>query len=171
MRQESAPDVESSTAHDPSAPSPDPTLEGSTRRGLLAGAGLAGLAGVVAACGGSNGSGGASGGSGGGGSGGSGSGAAAGTLANTSDIPVGGGKVFTDDKIVVTQPKSGEFRAFSAICTHRGCTVSSVSNGTINCPCHGSKYSITNAAVVAGPATKALSEKTVKVEGNKIVLG
>jgi nitrite reductase/ring-hydroxylating ferredoxin subunit len=165
MRQEPAPDVESSTA-DPQAPSPDPTLEGSTRRGLLAGAGLAGVAGVIAACGGGGGS--SDSGS-GGGSDGSG-GAAGGALASTSDIPVGGGKVFKDDKIVVTQPKSGEFKAFSAICTHRGCTVSTVSNGTINCPCHGSKYSISNASVVAGPATKALAEKNVKVEGNKIVL-
>jgi nitrite reductase/ring-hydroxylating ferredoxin subunit len=157
MRQEPAPDVESSTAR-PEAPSPDPTLEGSTRRGLLAGAGLAGLAGVIVACGrGSNDSG-------------SSGGAAGSTLAKTSDIPVGGGKVFTDDKIVVTQPKNGEFRAFSAICTHRGCTVDSVSDGTINCPCHGSKYSITNASVVAGPAPRALAEKSVKVEGNKIIL-
>ncbi|HEX6471578.1 MAG TPA: Rieske (2Fe-2S) protein [Streptosporangiaceae bacterium] len=161
--------MESSTA-DPQAPSPDPTLEGRTRRGLLAGAGLAGVAGVIAACGGGgssdSGSGDGSGGGSGDGSGGTGGGA----LASTSDIPVGGGKVFKDDKIVVTQPKSGEFKAFSAICTHRGCTVSTVSNGTINCPCHGSKYSISNASVVAGPATKALAEKSVKVEGNKIVL-
>jgi nitrite reductase/ring-hydroxylating ferredoxin subunit len=162
MRQEPAPGVESSTTP-PTAPIPDPTPEGSSRRGLLAGTGLAGLAGLLAACGGA--------GSGDSGSGGDSGGAAGSTLATTSDIPVGGGKVFKDDKIVVTQPKSGEFLAFSAICTHRGCTVDRVSGGTINCPCHGSKYSITDAAVVAGPATKALSKKSVKVEGNKIVLG
>jgi Rieske Fe-S protein len=118
---------------------------------------------VIAACGGSSDSGGDSG---------SGSGGGAGsTLASTSDIPVGGGKVFANDKIVVTQPKSGEFRAFSAVCTHRGCTVGAVDGGTINCPCHGSKYSISDAAVVAGPATKPLAEKSVKVQGNKIVMG
>ena len=164
MRQEPAPEVESSTPH-PAAPIPDPTLEGSSRRGLLAGAGLAGLAGVVVACGG-----GSSDSDGGGAGGGSASGAG-GALANTSDIPVGGGKVFKDDKVVVTQPKSGEFRAFSAVCTHRGCTVGSVSGGTINCPCHGSKFSAADGAVKNGPATKALSEKSVKVEGDKIVLG
>lgn len=159
MRQEPAPEVGSSTAR-PAAPIPDPTLEGSSRRGLLAGVGMAGLAGVVAACGG--GSGDSGGGSGGG---------AGGALANTSDIPVGGGKIFKDEEIVVTQPKSGEFRAFSAICTHRGCTVGSVSGGTINCPCHGSKFSAADGAVKSGPATEALSAKSVKVEGNKIVMG
>jgi nitrite reductase/ring-hydroxylating ferredoxin subunit len=161
MRQEPAPEEESSTAH-PATTFPDPTLEGSSRRGLLAGVGLAGLAGVAAACGGGSGDSGGGGGAGGG---------AGGALANTSDIPVGGGKVFKDQEIVVTQPKSGEFRAFSAICTHRGCTVGSVSGGTINCPCHGSKFSAADGAVKSGPATKALSEKSVKVEGNKIVMG
>lgn len=69
------------------------------------------------------------------------SGAAGGTeLARTSDIPVGGGKIFKDRKIVVTQPTKDEFKAFSAICTHQGCTVSTVADGTIDCPCHGSKY-------------------------------
>ncbi len=63
------------------------------------------------------------------------SGAAGGTeLATTSDIPVGGGKIFKDRKIVVTQPTKDEFKAFSAVCTHQGCTVSTVANGTIDCP-------------------------------------
>src|SRR6266699_1157980 len=63
---------------------------------------------------------------------GSGSGAAAApaALASTSDIPVGGGKILATLKIVITQPKSGEFHAFSAVCTHAGCTVGSVSGGT-----------------------------------------
>lgn len=68
-------------------------------------------------------------------------------LARTEDIPVGGGTVFKEQKVVVTQPEEGEFRAFSAVCTHASCLVSTVSDGTINCPCHGSKYSITDAAV------------------------
>ena len=167
MRQEPAPEVESSTAR-PAAPIPDPTLEGSSRRGLLAGAGMAGLAGVLVACGGGS-SDSDGGGTGDSEDGGAGSGAG-GALASTSDIPVGGGKVFKDDKVVVTQPTSGEFRAFSAVCTHRGCTVGSVSGGTINCPCHGSKFSAADGAVKTGPATEGLSEKSMKVEGNKIVL-
>ena len=102
---------------------------------------------------------------------GSGSGAAAGpaALASTSDVPVGGGKILTDKKIVLTQPKSGEFHGFSAVCTHAGCTVGSVSDGTINCPCHGSRFSVTNGAVVNGPATSPLPPVNVKVQGTSIV--
>ncbi|HET9972900.1 MAG TPA: Rieske (2Fe-2S) protein, partial [Streptosporangiaceae bacterium] len=77
---------------------------------------------------------------GGGGSGGGGGGAA--VLAKASDVPVGGGTVLTDKKIVITQPQSGTFHAFTAVCTHAGCTVGSVSGGTINCPCHGSRFNI-----------------------------
>ena len=53
------------------------------------------------------------------------------------DIPVGGGKVFDALKVVVTQPTAGDYKAFSAVCTHQGCTVNGVSNGVITCPCHG----------------------------------
>ncbi|TXS45665.1 Rieske (2Fe-2S) protein [Streptomyces sp. uw30] len=91
-------------------------------------------------------------------------------LASTSDIPVGGGTIFKDEKVVVTQPEQGQFKAFSAICTHQGCTVGSVSDGTINCPCHGSKYDITNGAVANPPATKPLPAKNIVVEGNSIRL-
>jgi Rieske Fe-S protein len=177
MRQEPAPDVEHSTAQ-PTTPVPDPPLEGDTRRGLLAGAGLAGLAGVLAACGGSSGDAGGGGyGSGGGGGGGdtgqtsSSGGAQANALAKTSDIPVGGGKVFEGEKVVVTQPAKGQFRCFSAVCTHRGCTVDDVSDGTINCPCHGSKFSVKDASVAGGPAPGPLAKKQIKVQGGEIILG
>ncbi|MFI5978336.1 Rieske (2Fe-2S) protein [Streptomyces sp. NPDC051452] len=92
-------------------------------------------------------------------------------LAETSDIPEGGGKVFKDRKIVVTQPKKGEFKAFSAICTHQGCTVNRVTDGTIDCPCHGSKFHIADGSVADGPATRPLPKKSIKVEGNSIRLG
>jgi nitrite reductase/ring-hydroxylating ferredoxin subunit len=102
---------------------------------------------------------------------GAGSGAAAGpaALASTSDVPVGGGKILTDKKIVITQPQSGTFHAFSAVCTHAGCTVGSVSGGTINCPCHGSRFNITNGAVVNGPAASPLPPVSIKVQGTSIV--
>ena len=102
---------------------------------------------------------------------GAGSGAAAGptALASTSDIPVGGGKILIDKKIVITQPQSGAFHAFSAVCTHAGCTVGSVSGGTINCPCHGSRFNITDGSVVNGPAASPLPPVSIKVQGNSIV--
>lgn len=71
---------------------------------------------------------------------------------------------------MVTQPKKGEFKAFSAICTHQGCTVNKVADGTIDCPCHGSKYRITDASVVHGPATRPLPGKKITVKGKSIFL-
>jgi len=90
-------------------------------------------------------------------------------LAKTADVPVGGGTIVTDKKIVITEPKSGTFKAFSAVCTHQGCTVDSVSGGTINCPCHGSKFSITDGSVVGGPAPSPLPPVNIEVQGNSIV--
>lgn len=141
-----------------------PAPAGGSRRGLLIGAGLAGVAGLAAACGGSSGGGDSADGGGGGG------GAGGGALASTGDIPVGGGKVFESEKVVVTQPTQGEFKAFSATCTHRGCTVGSVSGGTINCPCHGSKFKISDGSVARPPADKPLEEKKITVQGGKISL-
>ncbi|MEV5983061.1 Rieske (2Fe-2S) protein [Streptomyces sp. NPDC052114] len=92
-------------------------------------------------------------------------------LAKTSDIPVGGGKIFKDRKVVVTQPESGDFKAFSAVCTHEGCIVSTVSGGTINCPCHGSKYRVADASVAGGPAPRPLPPEKITVTGKSITLG
>ncbi|MEU0162838.1 Rieske (2Fe-2S) protein [Streptomyces sp. NPDC006261] len=92
-------------------------------------------------------------------------------LAATGAIPVGGGTIFKEQKVVVTQPEEGEFKAFSAVCTHAQCLVSTVSDGTINCPCHGSKFSITDAAVEAGPATRPLPAERITVSGGAIRLG
>ena len=162
-----------------------------TRRGVLAGVGLVGLAGAITACGASSASssaaaagpatsaaGGAAGAAASTGSAassspassGSAGGTASGALTATSDIPVGGGMIFPAQLVVVTQPTANEFKAFSAVCTHMGCTVSQIANGRIDCPCHGSEYSITDGAVLAGPAPKPLPAKTIKVTGDSIFL-
>jgi Rieske Fe-S protein len=143
-----------------------------TRRGVLAGVGLVGLAGVITACsaGGSGSTPAASTPAGQAAGSAPSSAAAANALAATSDIPVGGGTIFTGPKVVVTQPTAGDFKAFSAVCTHMGCIVGTVSNGTIDCPCHGSQYSISTGAVVAGPAPKPLPAEQIKVSGDSIYL-
>ncbi|GLZ13899.1 hypothetical protein Acsp04_41340 [Actinomadura sp. NBRC 104425] len=146
-----------------------PAEEGSSRRGVLFGVGLAGAAGVLAACGGSDDSDGDA--SGGQDSGGQSSAAGGGAaLAQASEIPVGGGKVFKAQKVVVTQPQQGQFKAFDVTCPHRGCPVDAVSGGTINCPCHGSKFNISDGSVVSGPADKGLTAKQINVQGGQITL-
>jgi len=106
-------------------------------------------------------------------SGGAASGAAppANALASTSAVPEGGGTIIGGKNIVVTQPAAGTFKAFTAVCTHQGCLVNSSCGGTINCPCHGSKFSIKDGSVVTGPATSPLAAVAIKVEGTSIVQG
>lgn len=153
-----------------------PTAQGSLaqgigRRAVIRGAGIAGV-GVVgavtlAACGGGSDTatptsapaGGAAS-----------SAAPAGGAIKVADIPVGGGKVFEAEKIVVTQPKAGEFKAFSAICTHAGCSVDKVADGTIDCPCHASKFDMSTGAVTSGPAPSPLPARTATAKGDSITV-
>ncbi|MET8608829.1 Rieske (2Fe-2S) protein [Streptomyces rubiginosohelvolus] len=91
-------------------------------------------------------------------------------LAATADIPEGGGKVFAQQKVVVTQPKPGEFKAFSSTCTHQGCAVKDVSAGTITCPCHNSTFDAATGSPTGGPATQPLPAREITVEGDSIRL-
>ena len=91
-------------------------------------------------------------------------------LGQASDIPVGGGAIYTAAKVVVTQPASGQYKAFSAVCTHVGCLVNQVTSGTIDCPCHGSEFKITDGAVVAGPAPSPLPARPIKIVDGQVIL-
>jgi nitrite reductase/ring-hydroxylating ferredoxin subunit len=133
-----------------------------TSRRLLVG-GLVGLP-VLAACGA-----GESGGD--GGDGGDGGSAAAGPIGRASEVPVGGAKIFADQKVVVSQPTEGEFKAFSNVCTHRQCAITKLEGGEIECGCHGSRFKVADGSVVDGPASDPLEERTVTVEGEDLVLG
>jgi Rieske Fe-S protein len=137
-----------------------------TRRTTLAGAaGLSVSVPVLAACGGGGASGSGS------SSGSSTSRAKPGTVVGpTSDIPVGGGKIYGDLNVVVTQPAAGTFKAFSATCTHRGCQVSKVADETIQCGCHFSKFSIEDGAVEGGPAPEPLPEIPITVANDEVTL-
>ena len=91
-------------------------------------------------------------------------------VASTADIPVGGGLVVAKDNIVVTQPAAGKFKAFSAVCPHVGCLLDKVENGTIDCPCHGSTFRISDGGVVTGPATQPLTPVAVTVADGMITI-
>ncbi|MER6026965.1 Rieske (2Fe-2S) protein [Streptomyces sp. NPDC001851] len=161
---------------------------GPARRTVVAAAGAAGLAAALTACGsgdnsadtagsgsagttGTTGSTGTTGGTGSTGAAQNGGGSAGGTaLAKTSDIPEGGGKIFKDRGVVVTQPAAGQFKAFSSKCTHQGCAVGSVANGVIVCPCHNSHFSAEDGSVKKGPATQPLPAAKITVSGDEIKL-
>ncbi|MDJ0464619.1 Rieske (2Fe-2S) protein [Streptomyces sp. H27-C3] len=91
-------------------------------------------------------------------------------LARTSEVPVGGGRAFGAEKVVVTQPDTGTFKALSAACTHQGRLVKTVEGGTINCPCHGSEFRVADASVVGGPVPKPLAPRRITVESDSIRL-
>jgi Rieske Fe-S protein len=92
------------------------------------------------------------------------------SVAQVSDIPVGGGVILDDPAVVITQPAEGDVKAFTAICTHQGCLVSEVVDNEIVCPCHGSRFSALDGSVVTGPATAGLSAAGVAVEGGSVIL-
>ncbi|WNI19558.1 Rieske (2Fe-2S) protein [Actinacidiphila sp. ITFR-21] len=92
-------------------------------------------------------------------------------LGAATDVPVGGAKLYRDDKVVVSQPAQGTFKAFSAVCTHQGCVVDSVDGTTVSCPCHGSRFDALTGAVVQGPATRPLPAVAVKETGGTLTAG
>ena len=89
-------------------------------------------------------------------------------LASTSDVPVGGCFVVSAAKIVLTQPTEGDFKAFTAVCTHQGCLVETSTDGEIPCPCHGSRFSLEDGSPQSGPATAALAAVEITVDGDSI---
>ena len=91
-------------------------------------------------------------------------------LASLDDVPVGGGIVLEDARIVLTRDAGGTVHGLSATCTHQGCMVSSVENGVIVCPCHSSSFSAETGAPTAGPASRPLPEIPVTVRGNSVFL-
>ena len=92
--------------------------------------------------------------------------------AKTSDIPIGSGKKFDVEgvPILITQPRAGEFRGFSAVCTHAGFVMTNVSNSEIKCDNHGALYSADDGSVLSGPAPRALGKVTVTVEGDDVLV-
>jgi Rieske Fe-S protein len=143
-------------------PSTGSSTEPISRRRVLVTTGvLTASSAVVVACGSSSSTPSAS--SGGGGDG-------AGVTVAKDQVPVGGGVILGDQGVVVTQPEAGTFKAFSAVCTHQGCTVAGIQNGSIVCPCHGGMFSITDGSVQGGPPPAPLDAKTVSVSDTTITV-
>jgi nitrite reductase/ring-hydroxylating ferredoxin subunit len=143
-----------------------------SRRTVVAAVGAAGLTVALTACGsedkasdpsteqGANEGGGSS----------AGAGADGAALTKTSDIPEGSGKIFKDEKVVVSQPAAGDYKAFSTICTHRQCPMVDLKDDIISCTCHGSQFSVLDGSVKKGPAVEPLEAKQITVKGDSITL-
>ncbi|UQA96097.1 Rieske (2Fe-2S) protein [Streptomyces halobius] len=129
------------------------------RRTMLRGAALAGAAGFgLAACSPENGD------------------ASAGPtapvdLGSAAEVPVGGARLYREDRLVVSQPAKGEFKCFSAKCTHAGCVLTEIEKKQGTCPCHGSRFDVTTGEVIQGPASDPLPEVPVKAENGKLIAG
>jgi nitrite reductase/ring-hydroxylating ferredoxin subunit len=92
-------------------------------------------------------------------------------LATTDEVPVGGGIVLTDAGVVLTQPTAGEFKAFTAICTHQGAALDAVTSEGIECPLHGSRFSIEDGSVVRAAAGLTPEEQDPLPEAEIVVNG
>ncbi|MER7407833.1 Rieske (2Fe-2S) protein [Streptomyces sp. NPDC000070] len=135
-------------------------MSGPSRRAVVAAVGAAGLTVALTACGSEDEAPDSS----------TGAGAGGAALAKTTDIPVGSGKIFKDEKVVVSQPTAGEYKAFSTVCTHRNCPMVDLKDDIISCTCHGSQFSVLDGSVKKDPAVKPLEPKEITVDGDSITL-
>ncbi|MEU0244479.1 Rieske 2Fe-2S domain-containing protein [Streptomyces sp. NPDC006235] len=142
---------------------------GPSRRTIVAAAGAAGLTVALTACGSEDKASDSSTEQGAGG-GATNEGAGGAALAKTSEIPEGSGKIFKDEKVVVSQPTAGDYKAFSTVCTHRDCPMVDLKDDIISCTCHGSRFSVLDGSVKKGPAVEPLAAKQISVNGDSITL-
>ncbi|MEO7260357.1 MAG: Rieske (2Fe-2S) protein [Jatrophihabitantaceae bacterium] len=94
------------------------------------------------------------------------------TLAKLSDIKVGEAISATGPDgadIIITRPTETTVAAYSAICTHEGCTVQPAGR-ELDCPCHGSVFDL-KGAVLNGPAGRPLATVKVALSGDNVVAG
>lgn len=100
-------------------------------------------------------------------------------VCKVSAIPLKGGKIVaaSGKAFLITQPREGVYRAFSATCTHNGCAIgpgdpsaNAVQGGVVTCNCHGAQFNPENGVAVRGPAQNPLTKYTVKVTGNYLYI-
>ncbi|MFD9410776.1 Rieske (2Fe-2S) protein [Streptomyces sp. NPDC059989] len=92
-------------------------------------------------------------------------------LGAAAEVPVGGAKLYREPKVIVSCPAEGQYKAFSAQCTHAGCVLDKIVEGEGNCPCHGSRFDVATGKVLRGPATDPLPAVPVKMENGKLIAG
>ncbi|MEU2109869.1 Rieske (2Fe-2S) protein [Streptomyces sp. NPDC019645] len=92
-------------------------------------------------------------------------------LGAAEEVPVGGARLYREQRLVVHCPAEGRYKAFSAQCTHAGCVLDKVEGTEGNCPCHGSRFDVTTGTALRGPATVPLPEVPVRVRDGKLVAG
>ncbi|MEV8352982.1 Rieske (2Fe-2S) protein [Streptomyces niveus] len=86
-------------------------------------------------------------------------------------VPVGGVKLYREQRLVVSCPAEGQYKAFSAQCTHAGCVLDKVEGTEGNCPCHGSRFDCTTGKATKGPATVPLPEVPISAKDGRLVAG
>lgn len=89
-----------------------------------------------------------------------------------SDFEIDSGQIikFGNKPVLLVRTHEGEFRAFSAICTHLDCTVQyRKEKGSIWCACHNGTYDLTGRNI-DGPPPRPLDEYRVVVQGEEIFI-
>ncbi len=92
-------------------------------------------------------------------------------LASLDQLPVAATKVVDGlggAPVAITRTGPGTVVARSAVCTHRGCTVTPV-RGQLICPCHGSRFDPTTGEVVSGPARRPLATMHIRIENRQVL--
>ena len=87
-----------------------------------------------------------------------------------SDIPKDSGQIirFGNKPVILIRTKSGELRAFSAVCTHLNCTVQFRKDlELIWCACHNGKYDLTGKNI-SGPPPRPLEPYRVVIKGDEV---
>jgi cytochrome b6-f complex iron-sulfur subunit len=94
-------------------------------------------------------------------------------VASMNDLAVNSAKIvrFNKDPVILVHTLSGQFRAFSARCTHLGCIVQFHPEGDPHfaCNCHGSQFDI-NGKNIAGPAPAPLTPLRVRIEESSVLI-
>jgi nitrite reductase/ring-hydroxylating ferredoxin subunit len=94
-------------------------------------------------------------------------------IGSATDVLPGQMHVFDLDGTKVNVASAdGHLHAFDDTCTHAGCSLArgKLDGTTVTCPCHGSQFDVTSGAVLRGPARRPVRSRSVKVEGENLLV-